>query len=101
LLYSCLPSTRSAHLFGQQFKQGLEKKTLLVAAQATAHQQKLLNAERLVLERILAASPELNPVECFSRSAAAGWPSKSSTPYSRHMRWWRKSSSISLTIPNW
>lgn len=52
-------------LFGQQFGQELTAKTLLVADRATAHQQKLLDAERLVLEKIPAASPELNPVERF------------------------------------
>ena len=52
-------------LFGQEFEQGLTAKTLLVADRATAHQQKLLHAERIVLAHIPAASPELNPVERF------------------------------------
>ena len=52
-------------LFGQQLEQELKAKTLLVADQATAHQQKLLNRERMVLQKIPPASPELNPVERF------------------------------------
>ena len=52
-------------IFGQQLEQELTAKTLLVADRATAHQQKLLNPERIVLERIPPASPELNPVERF------------------------------------
>jgi hypothetical protein len=52
-------------LFGQEFEQELTSKVLLVADRASAHQQKLLNPERLVLEKLPAASPELNPVERF------------------------------------
>ena len=52
-------------VLGQELEQELTAKTLLVADRARAHQQKLLNRERIVLEKILAASPELNPVECF------------------------------------
>lgn len=52
-------------VFGQQLAQELTTKTLLVADQATAHQQKLLNHERIVLAKIPPASPELNPVERF------------------------------------
>jgi hypothetical protein len=52
-------------LFGQQLEQELAAKTLPVANRAVAHQQKLLNPERIVLEQIPPASPEFNPVERF------------------------------------
>lgn len=52
-------------LFGQQFEEQVTGPILLVADQATAHQQKLLNQERIVLVKIPPASPELNPVERF------------------------------------
>ncbi len=52
-------------LFGQELEQELNEKILLVADQATAHQQKLLNQDRIVLQKIPPASPELNPVERF------------------------------------
>lgn len=52
-------------IFGQQFEQELTARTLLVADRATAHQQKLLNSAHIVLEKMPAASPELNPVERF------------------------------------
>lgn len=52
-------------LFGTEFTSELTQKTLLIADRATAHQQKLLNQDWLVLQKLPAASPELNPVERF------------------------------------
>ena len=62
-----LPSLNNEcfQIFGQQLQQGLSQKTLLIADQATAHQQKLLDQEWIVLEKLPPASPELNPVERF------------------------------------
>lgn len=52
-------------LFGAELEGELTRKTLLVADRATAHQQKLLNQNLIVLQKLPAASPELNPVERF------------------------------------
>lgn len=89
-------------LFGQEFEQELTSKVLLVADRATAHQQKLLNPERLVLEKLPAASPELNPVERFfqelrKKLAFRVYLSPSSWPRT----WWRRSCATTWTIRRW
>lgn len=44
---------------------GIPTKALFIADGATAHKAELFNKEKLVFERLPAASPELNPVERF------------------------------------
>jgi transposase len=44
---------------------GIPEKALFIADGATAHKLELFDKEKLVFERLPAASPELNPVERF------------------------------------
>jgi transposase len=52
-------------LFSKEFDESLTQKTMLIADRATAHKAELMVNTKIELQKLPAASPELNPVERF------------------------------------